>query len=445
MPEPRDLSVSEAARLLRKRTLGALELVQSCLERIEVREPQVRAWVRVYADSALAEAKRLDRRAKRRDWAGPLHGIPIGVKDIYDVAGMETRAGSQAYTPRLAKADAASVACLRSAGAIVLGKTETTAFAYGDPAATRNPWHLGRTPGGSSSGSAAAVADRMCLAALGSQTAGSVLRPASYNGLVGFKPSYGAISLAGVIPLAWSLDHVGTLTRSVADAWLLWNLLRVTGAPPGTPLAKSRLPKPLLRRKPRRLWRLRGLFEQEASAASLAAFEQACRTLAKGGAKIVERPLPPAFDQVLPAQERIMLSEAAAYHRGNYALRAHLYPPRIAEGIQRGMATGAVELALAYEQRRRLLAELAPLLADVDAALTPSTVGPAPTPETTGPRTFQAPWSFTGLPTITVPCSLASDGLPLGLQLVGAAHAEDNLFAVSAWAESRLGFDARPA
>jgi Asp-tRNA(Asn)/Glu-tRNA(Gln) amidotransferase A subunit family amidase len=209
-------------------------------------------------------------------------------------------------------------------------------------------------------------------------------------------------------------------------------------------LPKQPLPRQPARRKPKRLWRLRGLFEREASAESLAAFERACRTLARGGAQIVERPLPPAFDDVLAAQERIMTCEAAAYHRDNFDERAHLYPPRIAEAIRQGRASSAVDLALAYQQRRRAQAELAPLLSAVDAALTPSTVGPAPTPETTGPRTFQAPWSCVGLPTITVPCALASDGLPLGLQLIGAAHGEDGLFGVSAWAEARLGFAARP-
>jgi aspartyl-tRNA(Asn)/glutamyl-tRNA(Gln) amidotransferase subunit A len=281
----------------------------------------------------------------------------------------------------------------------------------------------------------------MCLAALGSQTAGSVLRPASYNGIIGFKPTYGAISTAGVIPLAWSLDHVGALTRSVDDAWLLWSLMRLTG-PART--IRGAAPKPPARRKPKRLWRLRGLFEKEASAEALAAFEKACRALAKGGAKIVERPLPPAFENILAAQERIMTSEAAAYHKDNFAQRSHLYPDRIAEGIRQGQATGAVDLALAYDLRRQVRAELAPLLAEVDAALTPSTVGPAPAPETTGPRIFQAPWSLAGLPTITLPSGLASDGLPMGLQVIGAAHEEDALFAVCAWAENKLGFEARP-
>jgi aspartyl-tRNA(Asn)/glutamyl-tRNA(Gln) amidotransferase subunit A len=247
--------------------------------------------------------------------------------------------------------------------------------------------------------------------------------------------------VGGVVPLAWSLDHVGTLTRTVADGWLLWNLMRLTGA---APARKGGPPAPPPRRKPKRLWRLRGLFEKEASAESLAAVEKACRALSKAGAKIVERPLPPAFENVLAAQERVMVSEAAAYHQANFAQRAHLYPPMIAEGIRQGQATGAVELALAYQQRRRLLAELAPILAEVDAALTPTTVGPAPTPETTGPRIFQAPWSFTGLPTLTVPWGLASDGLPLGIQLVGGAHEEDALFGVGTWVERVFGFDGVP-
>ncbi|MFI5400437.1 MAG: amidase [SAR324 cluster bacterium] len=442
MAEPRDLNVYEAAHALRKRKLSATELAHSCLERIAARDPRVRAWVKVHAERALTEAKRLDRKAGRGDFAGPLHGIPLGVKDIFDVAGMETRAGSPAYAARLAETDADSVACLRRAGAIFLGKTETTAFAFGDPAATRNPWNLERTPGGSSSGSAAATADRMCLAALGSQTAGSVLRPASYNGLVGFKATCGAISTAGVVPLAWSLDHVGALTRTVADAWLLWNLMRLTGA---AATRTSALPAPPARRKPKRLWRLRGLFEKDASAESLASLEQACRGMAKAGAKIVERPLPPAFEDVLAAHQRVMLGEAAAYHGPNFAQRADLYPPVLAEGIRQGQAISGVELALAYQQRRRLQAELAPLLAEVDAAVTPTTVGPAPTPETTGPRIFQAPWSFTGLPTITVPWGLASDGLPLGIQFIGAAHEEDALFGVSAWAERVFGFEGKPA
>jgi len=441
MAEPRDLSVYEAAHQLRKRKLTAADLVHSCLERIAEREARVRAWVKVDRDEAIAEAQPLDRKARRGGFAGPLHGIPLGVKDIFDVAGMETRAGSPAYTARLAEMDADSVACLRRAGAIVLGKTETTAFAFGDPAPTRNPWNLERTPGGSSSGSAAATADRMCLAALGSQTAGSVLRPASYNGLAGFKPTFGAISSAGVVPLAWSLDHVGPLTRTVADAWLLWNLMRLTG---GAAVRKSALPAPPSRRKPKRLWRLRGLFEKEASAESLASLEKACRDLGKAGAKIVERPLPPAFEDVVAAQQRVMLSEAAAYHGPNFARRAGLYPPVLAEGIRQGQAFSAVDLALAYQQRRTLQAELAPLLAEVDAAVTPTTVGPAPGPETTGPRTFQAPWSFAGLPTITVPWGLASDGLPLGIQFIGAAHEEDALFGVSAWAERVFGFDGKP-
>jgi aspartyl-tRNA(Asn)/glutamyl-tRNA(Gln) amidotransferase subunit A len=190
---------------------------------------------------------------------------------------------------------------------------------------------------------------------------------------------------------------------------------------------------------------LRGMFEQSAEPASLAVLEAACRAFAKGGARIVEGPLPPGFAGVLEAQHCIMAAEAAAVHRIGFAERPQLYPPRITAIIREGLGTAAVDLVAAQEQRRRMIAELAPLLAEVDVALTPSTVGPAPTPETTGPRIFQAPWSHAGLPTLTLPAGLAPDGLPLGVQLIASAGLEDDLFSVAAWCEKRLGFAERPA
>ncbi|HSG20503.1 MAG TPA: amidase, partial [Burkholderiaceae bacterium] len=226
MTEPRDLTLYRAAEAMRRGRLTSEALVSSCLERIESRESTVHAWAHLYADEALEEARACDKAAASHQWAGPLHGLPLGIKDIYDVRGQVTEAGTNAYPSRIAGSDADSVGRLREAGAIVLGKTVTTAFAMGDANETRNPWNPEHTPGGSSQGSGAGVADRMCLGALGTQTNGSVIRPASYNGVVGFKPGYGLISTEGVVPLAWQLDHVGSLTRSVEDASLLWHLLR---------------------------------------------------------------------------------------------------------------------------------------------------------------------------------------------------------------------------
>lgn len=441
MTEPRDLTIHQAAALLRRGKLSSKELVASCLERIDAREAAVRAWVRVYREDALEWARRLDKKARRDAWEGPLHGIPIGVKDIFDVRGMETRCGSEAYTPRVAGEDAESVARLRRAGAVLLGKTHTTAFAYGDPAPTRNPWNLERTPGGSSAGSGAAVADRMCLAALGTQTAGSVLRPASYNGLVGFKPSYGAISTRGVFPLSWQLDHVGVLTRSVADAHLLWQLLRAEGQ---WLLERDELPRPLPAKLPRQVWRIRGMFESEAGAESLAALEIVCRALAKKGVKIVEQTLPERFQGVIEAHHAILVSEAAVVHEAGYAERPALYPPRIAEAVREGRGITAMAYVKALRHREELGAALADLLKGVDAAITPTTVGPAPTPETTGPRIFQAPWSFVGFPTVTVPVTLAEGRLPLGVQWISGLGEEDRLLRYAAACEALLAFGERP-
>ncbi len=440
MPEPRDLTVYQAAALLRRRKLTAEELVRSCLDRIAARDGVVKAWAHVAAEDALTRARALDRKARRNSWEGPLHGIPIGVKDIFDVQGMETRAGTAAYVPRTATADAESVASLRAAGAIVLGKTQTTAFAYGDPATTRNPWNLERTPGGSSAGSAAAVADRMCLAALGTQTAGSVLRPASYNGLVGFKPTYGAIPVGGVIPLSWQLDHVGVLTRDVPDAHVLWQLMRSEGH---WSLERGKLPRPLSAKMPKRVWRIRGMFESEAGPESLAVLESACRALGKAGAKIVEIPLPDSFRAVVESHHCILVSEAAVVHEAGFAERQALYPPRIAESIREGLGVSATAYVKALRHRQALIEGLAEVLAQVDVAITPTTVGPAPTPETTGPRIFQAPWSFAGLPTVTLPAGLAAGRLPLGVQLIGGQSQEDRLFQHAAACERLLPFDHR--
>ncbi len=216
MQEPRDLTIQDAVLQMQAGELTAVGLVESCLERIRAREATVRAWVEVYEQAALDEARRCDLEARQGRWRGPLHGIPFGIKDIIHVRGMWTRAGTPVYPAHVADEDAPVIARLRHAGAIFLGKTETTPFANNDPAITRNPWNPEHTPGGSSSGSGAAVADRMCPAALGTQTGGSLLRPAAYNGIVGFKATYGVVSNDGVIPNSWSLDHVGVHARCVA-------------------------------------------------------------------------------------------------------------------------------------------------------------------------------------------------------------------------------------
>src|SRR5215831_13310071 len=214
---PHLLSCADAAERIRAGRLASRALVEACLRRIDALEPHLRAWVHVDRAGALEAAARLDAAAAAGRWHGPLHGVPVGLKDIFHVAGLTTTAGARGFADVLPREDAAAVARLRAAGAVVLGKLQTTEFAFVDPAPTLNPWDPARTPGGSSSGSAAAVAARMVPLALGSQTVGSTLRPAAFCGVVGLKPTYGRISRRGVVPAAWTLDHVGIFTRTVAD------------------------------------------------------------------------------------------------------------------------------------------------------------------------------------------------------------------------------------
>src|SRR5438552_1913975 len=228
-----DLTATQAARLIRAREISPVELVEKLLARSAALDPSVQAWVSLDAERALAAARTAEQVAQQGVDLPALHGVPFGAKDIYDSFGLRTSAGFRPYANRIPTTDAEPIARLKRAGGILLGKMVTTQFAHADPSRTRNPWADDRTPGGSSSGSAAGVAARLVPIALGSQTAGSILRPAAYNGVVGFKPTYGRISKRGVFPLAWSLDHVGVLARSVEDCGLF--LAAVAGHDPADP------------------------------------------------------------------------------------------------------------------------------------------------------------------------------------------------------------------
>ena len=439
---PNLYSLTEAASMLQAGTISASELMKSCLHRINLRDSVVQAWVSIDHDAALENAEEADRAKSRSgEMVGPLSGIPIGIKDIIDVAGMPTAGGTQAYSRRIASADAACVAKLKAAGAIIMGKTVTTAFAMGDAGVTTNPWNSAYSPGGSSSGSAAAVADRMCMAAIGTQTGGSVIRPSAFNGLAGFKPAHARIDISGVIPLAWQLDHVGVLTRSVADAHLLWHILRNSGNQHpvkgnGATLQPS---------KPQRLWRAREMFETEASSAMNNALDAHCQQLRQQGVEIIERPLP-GFEAILDNHRIIMATEAAASHTGNYKLRGSLYPPKIKELIEEGLKNTAVDYALAQQHRKNAIAEMNHQLSDVSGLLSPATVDAAPLGlESTGDHMFNVPSSYLGLPVVTYPLTLNNNGLPLGAQIMGCSGSEKGLFESAGWCEQLSGFNQLPA
>jgi aspartyl-tRNA(Asn)/glutamyl-tRNA(Gln) amidotransferase subunit A len=423
-------NISKAVDAIRRGELFPLDLVDYCLIRIEQLEPRVRAWVSVDAEGARREAARLGTLARAGSVVGPLHGIPIGIKDIIDVAGWPTRAGSPLRFDHIAAKDAEIVERLRRAGAIILGKTVTTEFASFDPPPTRNPWNLEHTPGGSSSGSAAAVALEMCCAAIGSQTGGSIVRPASYCGVAGLKPTLYSVSLEGVVPLSPNLDHGGPLARSVADLGVLYQVLqRVDSAP-----ANSWTPK---------LSWSKGFFWDRADKEVRQVTEQAVRLLGDMVENRDWQEMPASFSEVHACHRCLMAVDAAEYHRATFAAQRNEYGRHIAGLIEEGLHASAVDYAHALRLQKQFSTEFQNALGTT-ILVTPSTPTPAPGLETTGDPAFNSPWSFAGVPTVTIPCGLASNGLPCGLQLIAAKLDEGSLLAAAEECERRLGFADRP-
>jgi aspartyl-tRNA(Asn)/glutamyl-tRNA(Gln) amidotransferase subunit A len=424
------LTIHEAAEAIRQRKTTPVDLVEQCLANIDRWEEKVRAWVFVDRDGARAEARRLSDELSRGQYRGPLHGIPLGIKDIFDVVDWPTAAGFRPWANSIAREDADVVRSLRQAGAIFLGKTVTTQFASFDPPVTRNPWNLQHTPGGSSSGSAAAVATGMCLGALGSQTGGSITRPASYCGVAGLKPSHGSIYVNGVVPLAPSMDHVGVMARTVRDLSILYRPL----AP-----SKGQHVEAAIGRPPMGV--LKGLFEDMAVPALRDAMAATYNHLLRKEADLFDVPLPGSFSEVLPRHRIVMAVEAAAYHQRRLELHPQDYLPKIRGLIEEGLACPAVEYQRCREHREQLQEDLRQCIAcrNLDILLTPATTTPAPDTSSTGDPAFNSPWSYLGWPTVSFPTGQFVDGLPVALQLVGYPRHEMRLLAFATWCEHALG------
>jgi Asp-tRNA(Asn)/Glu-tRNA(Gln) amidotransferase A subunit family amidase len=425
------LGARETAEAVRAGRVSAVELVEACLARMRALDFELKAWAHIDGEGALAVACERESEARAGRLRGPLHGVPIGVKDIFDVAGMPTTGGAKSFAHTRPSADAGSVARIRAAGAIVLGKTVTTEFAYRDPAPTRNPWNHGHTPGGSSAGSAAAVAARMTPLALGSQTVGSVLRPAAYCGVVGFKGTHGLVPVSGVIPLAWSLDHVGVLTRSVGDAALAMSVLA------GRDLEPSAVSAPRLALAPELLGR--------ASREVTAHIEAVADAFARAGATVSKVELPASFHVLASAGLTVLEAEAASYHEPWFGKHADQYGSEMRSLIEAGLRVPATAYVNANRVRLAFRGEVTPLLAAHDALLCPTAPAPAPAGlGSTGDGSLCSPWSNAGVPAITLPSGIASSGLPHAIQLVQAAGASSRLLGVAAWCERVLGFTRVP-
>lgn len=441
-------SIAEAARALRDRKTTPLELVDVCLKQIERLEPRVRAWVVVDADGARRAASKAAEELQAGVDRGPLHGIPVGIKDIVDVAGFPTRAGAKVTSTEPKKNDAFVVRRLREAGAVILGKTVTTEFASFDPPPTRNPWNVERTPGGSSSGSAAACAVDMCFAAIGSQTGGSIIRPASYCGVYGLKPTWGRVSLAGIVPLAMHLDHPGPIARTVDDLAIVYRAIAGYDAndPCSQRCADEGLQATTNAAKPK-IGVVGGFFREKATDDVRRAMDAAVERMREAGAVVESITLPESFAGVVAAHRMVMAVEAASFHRETFVARRSEFGPRIASLLDEGLAATSADYARALALQLRFRRDMERLLADakVDALAMPAVSNTAPPADTTGEPSFQAPWSFSGLPVVSMPCSLGADGLPVCLQFVGAAWQESALLQNAAWCERAIAFNAMPS
>lgn len=446
--EPWQLGASEVVAAVAARELGAVELVTSLLDRIASLDPGLHVWATVDGDRALTRARALDARAGTQP--GPLAGLPVGLKDVILTAGLRTTASSKALADFVPDASATVVTQLEAADAIVLGKLETCEFACGDPSVVVNPWDGSRTPGGSSSGSAVAVALGMVPSSLGTQTGGSTLRPAAYNGVVGFMPTLGAISNRDVIPLAWTMDHIGLYGRSVADVELLLGPLDAYDAAdpsslPRPPGVETRRARPDVHRPSIGLVRSRHL--DTASPENAAQVDATATLLAAAGAEVREVALDDVLEPMLPISATIMTAEAAWQHEERFAARGELYGPVIAGMVERGLALPVT--AYVQAQRDRVLAtralEARVVVAGVDVLLMPTAPSIAPADlTTTGDASYLVPWTTAGLPAISLPTGLSPEGMPTAVQLVGRRWGDWSLLSSARWAEAAIGFDARP-
>ncbi len=418
------LSARAAAAGIARGAFTAEALATACLARVAAREGAVGAFAHLDPALALAAATACDRAAPR----GMLHGIPVGVKDIMNTADLPTEYGSRLYAGHRPASDAACVALARAEGAVILGKTVTTEFAGRSPGATRNPVNPAHTPGGSSSGSAAAVADFMLPLAFGSQTAGSVVRPAAFCGVVGYKPSFNLIAIGGTQMQSPSLDTIGVFARDVADA--AWFVAALTGRTPLLPAHPAAAP---------RIGRYRAATADQADAATRAALDRVAAAMEAAGATVVAREPFPAFDGLDTAQGIIMQYEGARNLAWERTAPAGLITEETRAILDAGAAIASETYDAARQQARAARAQVDSFFGDCDAMLVPAAPGEAPRGlDWTGDAVFNRVWTLLHLPCITVPAGRGPAGLPLGAQLIAREGNDARLLAIALLAETAL-------
>jgi aspartyl-tRNA(Asn)/glutamyl-tRNA(Gln) amidotransferase subunit A len=449
-----ELSIAELGPLLQKRKLSPVELAQAFLGRIEQWNPKLNAYLTVVAEAALAEARRAEHEIHHRRYRGPLHGIPLSLKDNIWTRRVRTTAGSKILTDFVPSEDATVVRRLRRAGAIIVGKTNLHEFAYGvtteNPhfGPTRNPWDLARIPGGSSGGSAAAIAAGLCCGSIGSDTGGSIRIPAALCGIVGLKPAFGRVSVHGVVPLSPTLDHVGPLARTVTDAAILLDAIAGRDPLDPTTMGFPRLPRLLPLRKAAhrlRLGRPREFFFERLDGEVERAVEAAARDFERLGTQIAQVPLSHLHEATEPSTH-IALAEALHYHQscGYWPARAADYGDDVRKRLEMGGDVRAVDYLRGFEVQKLVCREFAAALQSVDAILAPTTPAAAPRigekllslggeeePVRGALLRLNRPANLTGLPAISIPCGFTRAGLPIGLQLIGRRGDELGLLRIA--------------
>ncbi|HEX4595629.1 MAG TPA: amidase [Bryobacteraceae bacterium] len=440
-------SLQQASELIRKKSASPVELTQECLKRIEKFNPTLNAYITVMSEQALAQAHELETERQSGKWRGPLHGIPIGLKDLIDTAGVRTTAASAIFANRVPTEDAEVVRRLKAAGAVLVGKLNMHEFAYGATSVpshygpVHNPWNLDHIAGGSSGGSGAAVAAELCYGALGSDTGGSIRQPSAYCGIVGLKPTYGRVSTRGAIPLSWSLDHLGPMCRTVADAALL--LSAIAGYDP-LETASVDVPVPDYTRalhtkvSGMRLGIPRALFYEELDPEIAAAVDKAIGVLGKLTAGARDVRLPPY--QILP----VVAAEAYAYHLPYVSKTPELYQPSTLDRIRGGAKVTAEAYIQGRRELDRLRRSVGEVFGAVDLLITPTTSIPpgtiaeavqsniTPPPGGTALSLRNtSPFDIYGLPTISIPCGFTSSGLPIGFQISGPHFGESQVLALA--------------
>ncbi len=413
------LSLTEAAEHIRDGRMKSVELAEACLARIAEVDGEVQAWAHLDRDYVMRQAQAADHHRALGKPLGPLHGVPVGIKDIFDTRDYPTEFGSPAWSGRTPRLDAYVVARLRGDGAVIMGKTVTTEYAYFQPGKTRNPHNPERTPGGSSSGSAAAVAAYMVPGAIGSQTNGSMIRPASFCGVVGFKPTHGLIPRTGALLLSRALDQVGVFARTVEDAALLAETLvgfdgedpdtRPVGRPPFAATAASKPPLP-----PRFAF-VKTPFWDHADAATRDAFAELVATLGENASEVE---LNAALSRAVDLHRVVMETEIAYNLRRDYEKFGDVLSRTLRELIERGREHRSVDYLAALAGADAINGVLDEVFNEYDAILTPAAPGEAPTPETTGNPIFSTAWTYLGVPAITLPLLQSETGMPVGVQLV---------------------------